>query len=61
MMSAPTRPTPSAEPEARPPLPIRDEGGEITGYLMNASGAQWLALERRVLRGIGLEEMRREG
>jgi hypothetical protein len=42
------------------PHPIRDEHGEITGYLMNATGAQWLAVERRALREIGLEETQRE-
>lgn len=44
----------------RPPHPIRDERGEITGYLMNATGPQWLAVERRALREIGLEEIKRE-
>jgi hypothetical protein len=61
---AETRTEARAEPPRRPkerrPHPIRDERGEITGYLMNATGAQWLAVERRALREIGLEEIQRE-
>ena len=64
MTSTRTRPKPSAGSPAETKqcraLPIRDEGGEVTGYLMNATGAQWLAVERRVMAGVGLKETRRE-
>lgn len=49
-----------SKPRQAPPVPITDERGEVTGYLMNASRAQWLAVERRTLAGIGLKEVDRE-
>ncbi len=49
-----------SKPPQTPPVPITDERGEVSGYLMNASGAQWLAVERRALASIGLKEVDRE-
>jgi hypothetical protein len=64
MTSTRTRPKPSAgepaETKHRRAVPIRNEAGEISGYLMNATGAQWLLVERRAMAGIGLKETRRE-